>query len=65
MSARNPGRTIPKVDGCLQAFSADPVTCMQRLQQAHGDLVALRQGDQSVVFAFGGGLQPAGLESSG
>jgi len=26
---------------------------MQRLQQEHGDLVALREGDQSVVFAFG------------
>jgi len=53
MSDNNPGRTIPAVDGCLQSFSSDPVTCMQRLQQEHGDLVALREGDQSVIFAFG------------
>ena len=53
MSDKRPARPIPAVDGCLQSFSSDPVTCMQRLQQEHGDLVALREGDQSVVFAFG------------
>ncbi|MDA0588451.1 MAG: cytochrome P450 [Planctomycetota bacterium] len=47
------GKPIPTVEGSLQTFSADPVACMQKLQQEHGDLVALREGDQDVVFAFG------------
>jgi cytochrome P450 len=46
-------KPIPTVEDSLQTFSADPVACMQKLQREHGDLVALREGDQDVVFAFG------------
>lgn len=47
------GNPIPTVEDSLQTFSADPIACMQSLQREHGDLVALREGDQHVVFAFG------------
>ena len=51
--SKSPGKPIPTVEDSLQTFSADPVACMQNLQRQHGDLVALREGDQHVVFAFG------------
>jgi len=46
-------RPVPVIDGRLQDFSADPVTCMRRLQSACGNLVALREDDQQLIFAFG------------
>lgn len=53
MSQARFGDPIPTVEDSLQTFSADPIACMQSLQHQHGDLVALREGDQQVVFAFG------------
>lgn len=54
MSSTNSlARPIPVIDGRLQDFSADPVTCMRRLQSAGGNLVALREDEQQLIFAFG------------
>lgn len=47
---------IPCVDGLLSDFTADPIACMRRIQNEAGNLAALREGDQKVVFAFGADL---------
>lgn len=41
------------VDGSLRDFAQDPVACMTELQRDFGNLVALKEGGQQVVFAFG------------
>lgn len=47
------GSAAPVVDGRLTEFAEDPIACMRRLHARHGDLVALREGDQQIVFAIG------------
>ena len=42
----------PITDGRLQDFIADPIACMRQLHQAHGDLAALRESQQQLVFVF-------------
>ena len=44
--------TAPVTDGRLHSFAADPIACMRRLFQQHGDLAALREGTQQLVFIF-------------
>ncbi len=41
------------VDGQLEDFAADPVCCMTLLRDRYGDLVALRESGQQLIFAFG------------
>ena len=41
------------VEGQLNDFAADPVTCMTQLRDRYGDLVALRESGQQLIFAFG------------
>jgi cytochrome P450 len=33
-------------------FPRDPIACMRRLYRAHGDVAALRDGQQQIVFSF-------------
>lgn len=42
----------PMTEGRLQDFTADPIACMRRLHQQHGDLAALREAQQQLVFIF-------------
>ena len=49
-------QTLPTITGRLRDFSDDPIACMRRVQSEAGDLVALQEGDQQLVFAFGAGL---------
>ena len=44
---------LPVTRGDLMDFPRDPIDCMRRLQQTHGEIAALDDGDQRVVFAFG------------
>lgn len=42
----------PVTNGPLQDFVADPIACMRKLNQTHGDLAALRESHQQLVFIF-------------
>ncbi len=42
----------PVTEGRLQDFVADPIACMRQLRQEHGDLAALREAQQQLVFIF-------------
>ncbi|MCE9545448.1 MAG: cytochrome P450 [Planctomycetia bacterium] len=44
---------LPITDGHFAEFAADPAACMRRLQQTHGEIAALREGAQTVIFVFG------------
>lgn len=44
---------LPIMHGRLADFPADPVVCMRKLQSAHGNLCALQEGSQKIVFVFG------------
>ncbi len=44
---------LPVVSGSVRDFAADPIAYMTRLQSLHGDLFAVREGDQQVIFALG------------
>lgn len=44
---------LPVVTGSVREFAADPVACMTQLQGLCGDLFAIREGDQQVIFALG------------
>lgn len=46
-------RQPPVADGGLEDFPADPVSCMRRLHQAHGNLAALEGNGRRIVFVFG------------
>lgn len=39
--------------GSLLDFPADPIKCMRGLYQQHGELAALQDGSQKIVFVFG------------
>jgi cytochrome P450 len=43
---------LPVTHGRLLDFPDDPVTCMRRLYRAHGDIAALEEDGQRVVFVF-------------
>lgn len=40
-------------DGSIRDFAADPIACMTSLRNRFGNLVALNEAGQQVVFAFG------------
>ena len=42
----------PVTSGSLAEFARDPVACMRRLYQEHGDLAVLEEGSQRLVFIF-------------
>lgn len=42
----------PVTEGRLQDFVADPIACMRQLHREHGDLAALREAEQQLVFIF-------------
>jgi cytochrome P450 len=44
---------LPVQDGRLLDFPEDPGRCMLRLHERFGDIAALREGDQQLVFVFG------------
>ena len=42
----------PITDGRLEDFVADPIACMRWLRREHGDVAALRESEQQLVFVF-------------
>jgi|GEM_PF-5144801 len=40
-------------EGSMRDFARDPIACMNELRNQFGNLVALHEGGQQVVFAFG------------
>lgn len=44
---------LPITQGNLLDFPADPLACMRKLQQKHGDIAALQQENTKIYFAFG------------
>ncbi len=42
----------PITDGRLEDFVADPIACMRWLRREHGDVAALRESEQQIVFVF-------------
>ena len=44
---------LPVTMGKLLDFPDDPAGCMQRLYRAHGNIAALEESNQRVVFVFG------------
>jgi cytochrome P450 len=42
----------PFTSGSLVEFARDPIACMRRLYQEHGDLAVLEEGSQRLVFIF-------------
>lgn len=44
---------LPVTHGDLMDFPRDPIRCMRRLMREHGEVAALDDGEQRVVFAFG------------
>lgn len=44
--------SLPVSHGSLWEFPRDPIACMRRLYRAHGDVAALRDGGQQIVFSF-------------
>lgn len=55
-ASESTSQTLPTIDGQLRDFSEDPIACMRRVQNEAGNLVALQEGDQQLVFAFGANL---------
>jgi len=51
MTPANAG--LPISHGDLMEFPRDPIACMRRLFRKHGDVAALEDGDQRVIFVFG------------
>ncbi|MDA0284613.1 MAG: cytochrome P450 [Planctomycetota bacterium] len=49
-------RQIPVIEGRLSEFSNDPISCMRRVQNAGGNLIAMEEDGQQIVFAFGAEL---------
>lgn len=47
-----PTAAQPITPGSLLDFPADPLGCMRALQRAHGDVAALEEGRQRIVFVF-------------
>ena len=52
---------LPVTEGSFWDFTGDPVACMQRLRSMHGEIAAMRDGTQQVVFVFGPRLNHAVL----
>lgn len=44
---------LPITHGNLFDFPADPLACMRKLQQKHGNIAALQQDGTKIYFAFG------------
>jgi len=44
---------LPITRGSLMDFPDDPIACMRRLHAKHGNLAALEEDGQRIVFAFG------------
>jgi cytochrome P450 len=44
---------LPITRGSLMDFPNDPIGCMRQLHNRHGDLAALEEDGQRIVFAFG------------
>jgi cytochrome P450 len=44
---------LPISYGDLMDFTRDPIACMRRLFRKHGEIAALDDGEQRIVFAFG------------
>jgi cytochrome P450 len=42
----------PRSSGSLVDFARDPIACMRRLYEEHGDLAVLEEGSQRLVFVF-------------
>ncbi len=47
-----PFRRLPITFGSLLDFPRDPIAVLQQLHEEHGDIAALRDGDQQLVFVF-------------
>ena len=43
---------LPITEGSLLDFPRDPIACMRRLYRQHGDVAALQEGQQQIVFSF-------------
>lgn len=43
---------LPITEGSLLEFPRDPIACMRRLYCRHGDVAALQEGQQQIVFSF-------------
>lgn len=48
----HPTAPAPVEFGSLLQFSDDPIACMRKLQQQHGDLAVLQDGGQKLAFVF-------------
>jgi cytochrome P450 len=48
-----PAGPAPVTQGRLLDFPRDPLWCMRRLYEAHGEVAALEEDGQRLVFAFG------------
>src|SRR5262249_27524662 len=44
---------LPVTQGRLLDFSDDPFACMRRLQELHGNIAALEEEGQRLIFVFG------------
>ena len=54
LSPFNPeSRALPITQGRLMDFSDNPCTCMRRLYRTHGNIAALEEQGQRLVFIFG------------
>ena len=47
---------LPVINGRLSDFADDPISCMRRIQSEAGNLVALEEDGQQLIFAFGAEL---------
>ena len=61
---RDPIPPEPVTDGSFWQFTADPADCMRRLRAAHGEIAALRDGGQQVIFVFSPRLNHAVLSDT-
>jgi cytochrome P450 len=53
-SVSNPdSKSLPITQGRLMDFSDNPFTCMKRLYRTHGNIAALEEQGQRLVFVFG------------
>src|SRR6267378_7774042 len=48
-----PPQSLPITHARLLDFPEDPANCMRRLYQTHGDIAALEEQGQRLVFVFG------------
>ncbi|QGJ69400.1 Pentalenene oxygenase [Planctomycetales bacterium 10988] len=53
MAPKFGAKQLPITYGDLTDFPKDPLACMRKLHQEHGELAILEDGDQQVVFVFG------------